>query len=408
MSVSESEEIALPKLRNLDARPVYKDGRGYILIRDPMQISGSNLLIPQELGPLLGLCDGTRDASGIRAALTVRYGLTFTVSEIERILKTLDQAFLLENERFHEAMNHALERYRRESHRSPHLAGETYPTDPVELRAQLDSYLDAIVYAPKVESGRGLLSPHIDFERGGVVYAHVWHSARQFVREADLAIILGTDHYGEDVYTLTQQSYATPYGVLPTATSIVDDLAKAIGVQAAFAGELRHQGEHSIELASVWLHHMRDGESIEMAPLLCGTYHPFVQEDRIEPTNPTLAPVLRALRSIMETRNVVMILAGDLAHVGPAFGGSAVDVAGKAEMKTSDDELIDRICAGDAEGFLRSIHEVGDRNNVCGAAPIYLGMRAMEPVSGIRLAYDRCPADGAGTSLVSIAGVVLQ
>ena len=406
--MDEPKDFNHPKLRNLDARPVYKDGRGFILLRDPMRITDTNLLLPQELAPLLGLCDGTRDASGIRAALTIRYGLTFSGSEIERILQTLDRVFLLENEHFYVAMKEALERYRGASQRIAQLAGETYPKDPVELRALLDSYLDAIVYAPQVEGGRGLISPHIDYERGGVVYAHVWHSAREMVREADLAIVLGTDHFGDDVYTLTRQSYATPYGVLSTATSIVESIASAIGQPAAFAGELRHQGEHSIELASIWLHHMRDGEPIEMVPILCGTYLPFVREDDPGPTNQTLVPFVRALRTWMGTRQAVLVVAGDLAHVGPAFGGSPVDLAGRAHLKATDDALIDQICEGDADGFIGSIHAVEDKNNVCGAAPIYLAMRVLEPVSGLRLAYDRCPADGAGTSLVSICGIVLH
>ena len=73
---------------------------------------------------------------------------------------------------------------------------------------------------------------------------------------ADLAIIFGTDHSGGlGKVTPTRQSYATPYGVLPTANGIVDRLADALGEEEAFAEELHHRKEHSIELASVWLHH---------------------------------------------------------------------------------------------------------------------------------------------------------
>jgi hypothetical protein len=45
---------------------------------------------------------------------------------------------------------------------------------------------------------------------------------------------------------------------------------------------------------------------------------------------------------------------------------------------------------------------------VCGAIPIYLTMRLLSPVQGERVAYDLCPADEQGTSLVSICGVVFK
>ena len=64
------------------------------------------------------------------------------------------------------------------------------------------------------------------------------------------------------------------------------------------------------------------------------------------------------------------------------------------------------MCAGDAEGFLAAIKRVQDRNNVCGVPPIYLALRMLGQVQGERVAYDRCPADEDGTSLVSVCGVV--
>ena len=66
------------------------------------------------------------------------------------------------------------------------------------------------------------------------------------------------------------------------------------------------------------------------------------------------------------------------------------------------------MCAGDVEGFFGAIRRDGDRRNVCGLAPIYLTLRVLSPVEGERVAYDRCPADQNGTSLVSICGVVFS
>ena len=65
----------------------------------------------------------------------------------------------------------------------------------------------------------GMLCPHIDFARGHETYAQLWERARPSLHDVDLTIILGTDHSGgPGMITPTRQSYATPYGPLPTDT----------------------------------------------------------------------------------------------------------------------------------------------------------------------------------------------
>jgi AmmeMemoRadiSam system protein B len=163
----------------------------------------------------------------------------------------------------------------------------------------------------------GLLSPHIDYARGGAVYARVWQRAAQLAREAELVILLGVDHYGSDPFTLTRQHYATPYGVLPTDTALVDQLAAAIGPEAAFAGELRHRGEHSLELVAVWLHHMRGGAPVSPRAdphRLLLSLHAQRRHARAA-TRPSPA-VLDVLRRAAAGKRTLVVASGDLAHVG--------------------------------------------------------------------------------------------
>jgi AmmeMemoRadiSam system protein B len=105
---------------------------------------------------------------------------------------------------------------------------------------------------------------------------------------------------------------------------------------------------------------------------------------------------------------MIIIAAADLSHIGPAFGGHPVDLLARARLEAADRVLMDRICDGDEQGFFEAIKQVGDRNNVCGAAPIYLTLRLLSPIKGKVVAYDRCPADAQGLSLVSICGITLQ
>jgi len=403
-------ESQFPKLRAVDPRPVVPGGRPSILLRDPLQLADGAIVIPQQLAPVLTLCDGTRDISGLRAALAIRFGLRTGPDVLERLVTALDEALLLDNDRFAEARERALAEYRQAPFRPPTLAGQSYPADADELRRLLDGYLEAVGdTSPDFADARGLVSPHIDYARGGTVYAHVWKRAADMVKAADLVVLLGTDHYGEDGrLTLTRQHYGTPFGVLPTAQEVVDTLAQAMGQDEAFAGELLHRSEHSIELAAVWLHHIRQGQPCELVPILCGSFSHFVRGEAAPEHDPTINGLVNTLRQTMDRRQVIVVAAADLSHVGPAFGGKALDIMGRARLQAADDKLIEQVCAGDAEEFFAAIKREGDRRNVCGLPPIYLTLRMLSPVQGERVAYARCPADQSDTSLVSVCGIVFK
>jgi len=399
-----------PKLRAVDARPVVQGGRPSILLRDPLQLGDKTVVIPQQLAPVLALCDGTRDSSGLRAALAVRFGLRIGPGVLEQLLAALDEALLLDNDRFAQARERALAEYRQAPFRPPVQAGQSYPAGADELRHLLTGYLDAVDdVSPGLADGCGLVSPHIDYARGGPVYARVWKRAAEMVRAADLVVLLGTDHFGEDGrLTLTRQHYATPFGVLPTAREVVETLAGATGAETAFAGELYHRSEHSIELAAVWLHYMRQGQPCELVPILCGLFGHFARGEADPEHDLAMDALLDTLGQATAGRRVIVVAAGDLSHVGPAFGGQLQGLVERARLQAADDELIERICAGDARGFFAAIKREGDQRNVCGLPPIYLALRMLSPVQGERVAYDRCPADENDTSLVSVCGVVFR
>ncbi len=381
-----------------------------LLLRDPLRLSDQTVILPRQLAPLLALCDGTRDSDALRAALGVRFGLRVGPDVMEQVLTAFDDTFLLDNDRFAQARERALVEYRRSPFRLPILAGRSYPADAAELRRFLDNYLAAVDGASgDLDLGdvRGLVSPHIDYARGGPVYARVWKRAEEAVKAADLAVLLGTDHFGESGgLTLTRQHYSTPFGVLPTAREVVDALAGDLGAEAAFANELYHRSEHSIELAAVWLHYIRGGQPCETVPILCGPFDRFVLGEADPAQDTAINGLVVTLKRIAHERRTIVVAAADLAHVGPAFGGQPLDLVGRARLKAADDEIIARMCAGDAQGFFAAIKRERDRNSVCGLPPIYLTLRVLSPAQGMQVAYDRCPADQNGTSLVSICGIL--
>jgi AmmeMemoRadiSam system protein B len=376
------------------------------LLRDPLQIAERGVLVAQQLAPALLLCDGRTHRDALRAELRARYGLLVDAAVIDELLAALDEALLLDNERFAAARAAAVAAYRAAPFRPPALAGQAYPAEPEALRALLDGYLHMAADVTPAEAGRGVFSPHIDYARGGHVYARVWRRAAELAREAELVVLLGTDHYGPEQITLTRQSYATPYGVLPTEQRVVDTAAEALGGEAAFAGELFHRGEHAIELVAVWLHHMRLGAPVPLVPVLTGSFAPFLRGEGAPADDARLGALLAAIGRATEGRRTLIVASGDLSHVGPAFGGAPLWAPDKARLRVEDETVVARLRAGDAESFFGAVRAVGDRNNVCGLPPGYLALRLLGGAQGEVLGYDQCPADEDDTSVVSIAGVL--
>jgi AmmeMemoRadiSam system protein B len=325
----------------------------------------------------------------------------------------MDTALLLDNERFQEARAAALNSYREAPYRPLILDGGRLPPTPDLARAELQGYMDAL---PAVDSARvlppvrGLISPHIDYQRGGMVYAEVWRAGAEAAREAELVVMFGTDHQGSaGAITLTRQSYATAWGVLPTDSAVVSALGRDLGEEAAFAEELHHRGEHSIELAAAWLHFVRDGAPVPMVPILCGHFGAFVEGHADPADHEPFAVAVETLREAMRARKTLVVAAADLAHVGPAFGDSyGLDFIGKAQARNADERLLETVYAGDAESFFEQLRAEGDRRHVCGLPPIYLTLRLLGETRGEPAGYALCPADIHGTSIVTIAGVTLH
>lgn len=399
-------------LRMLDIRPVRHQGTSCLVLRDPLQLTGRQLMAPQPLAAVLQFCDGQHDVAAMCQQFYQDYQIVLPRTQVKALVDALDDAAMLDNQRYRVVRSQVLAAYRSAPFRTPALAGTGYSADSTTLARRLQDLLEQTnsvsPLAPDWSRSLGVLSPHIDYPRGGAVYAALWKRAALAAQAADLVILLGTDHYGSDPFTLTRQNYATPFGVLPTARDLVDRLAAVIGEDDAFRGELRHRNEHSLELVAVWLHHVRAGKPVQVAPILVGSFHRFLSADHPPADDPLVKQVLETLRSATAGQRVLVVASGDLAHVGPAFGGAALTPSTRAQLRLADERLIHWMVNGDADDFFTEIRHVQDRYNVCGVAPIYLAMSLLGNVHGEQVGYAICPADDVDSSAVTISGVVFR
>ncbi len=399
-----------PRVRPVRLTPyTYQEIPGFI-VQDPLGLSDRLLFLPADLAPVLALLDGSRDLQTVRSAFLVTYGKPLPVEVLQTLVRDLDTAYLLDNERFAALARQKLAEYRQAPHRPPRLAGQVYPADPAALRDTLNQYLaQAPPTLPPAERPIiGVVSPHIDYARGWRVYAGVWGYAREAVQQVERVIVFGTDHNGPPgSLTLTRQSYATPYGVLPTARFVVDALAQAWGPAEAFRYELHHIGEHSVELALVWLHHMREGRPVEVVPILVGSFDHYVQQRRDPATDPRWDAFFEVLRAARAEKPTLVVAAVDLAHVGPAFGDpQPFRDAEQKRLRRADENLLNAVRVGDPAAWFWRIAGVDDRDRICGFSALYLYLRLLEGQIGVVTGYEHCPADQQKGSWVSVAGAV--
>jgi hypothetical protein len=218
--------------------------------------------------------------------------------------------------------------------------------------------------------------------------------------------------------TLTRQSYATPWNILPNDLGVVDRVAEALYADPdmedhPFADEFNHIGEHSIELASVWLNWAIGDRAVSVVPILCGSFGDYFDErggrTGDSPANVEhLADAIGVLTQVARERRTVFIAAADLAHIGPAFGDpDAIAEDDRKRLEASDARLLNDIAKGDRDRFFEQVRSTGDSDRICGLAPIYMTLWATGPTDGEWMGYMQCPADAQNGSVVSIAGALL-
>lgn len=399
-----------PRVRALEPHWVDHQGEKLLVLRDRVGLFDEPVAVPPVVGFILSLCDGARDEDEIRGRLAKEIGEEVGADQLASILDELEKGLILEGPACEAAQQRFIEEFRSAPSRPCALAGGVYPLEAGELRRTLAGYGKDEREPPSAYDGdvRAIVSPHIDYARGGRTYHRVWTRAAEAVRNADVLVVFGTDHAGgPGTVTLTRQSYDTPFGPLETDRPVVDALVEAIGEEAAFGEELHHRREHSIELAAMWAASLLGERRPTLVPILCGSFHAYTSGLADPAGGARFAATIDALKAATAGRRVVAVAAADFAHVGPAFGDRApLDAAAKEKLRADDEKLVHAAAWGRADEFFGLLRGEGDSRRICGLPPIYLMLRLLGDGRGEAVRYEQCPADQNGGSVVSVAGML--
>jgi AmmeMemoRadiSam system protein B len=380
-----------------------RDGSPAVALRDPLRVIEDLAVVSPAAWVVAAHFDGSRTPREVERALSL-LGLAVPLEQIASLADALRQAGLVFGPAYRAAEARALAEYRRAPARPPICAGGAYPADPEELRRTLDALFSHAGGANGSPSGsRGeplqlLVSPHIDYHRGGTTYAHAYRALAE-AGDVDLFVVFGTAHASPPrLFTLTRQSYGTPLGTVHTDRGVVDALVAELSEEELLAFELCHRTEHSVELQMVWLRHLFEGRPIQALPVLCSSISDL--EDPLPRTERFLAALSRAVAG----RRVCYLAGADLAHVGPQFGDAAPPTPDElAALQVEDRRTLSFVAVGDAPGFHRDAVRDDARRRLCGVAPIYAALR-MAGVGARLLHYGQWSDGTDSVSFAAAAG----
>jgi len=388
--------VDFPKLRNVIIFPIQRSGQSLLCLQDPQNISDKALFLPPPLYFIVSLFDGRHSILDIQTEYMRRFGEFLFTEKIEEIIRQLDDTLFLEGEKFQEALRQKEEGFKKAFFREAAFAGKSYEREPGRLKDQLLGYFTGpegpgpLPERKEIQGLKGVIAPHIDFQRGGSCYAfahrEVWQN-----RLPDCFIIFGTAHtlMGHP-FSLTRKEFITPLGPLEVDRELVDAIQSRCP-DDLFMDEGIHRSEHSIEFQCIFLRYLfPDPAPVRIVPIVSGSFHEAV-ESGISPMElPAIRQFIEAIKESVSSlgREVCYIASADLAHMGLQFG----DREGIGEydlriLEEEDREMLKHAERMDGEGFFSSISGERDRKRICGLPAIYAMLKAMDAEKGMLLNY---------------------
>ena len=414
MVLIRSHFVDYPKLRNINIFPVQSSGQTVLCLQDPQNISEKALFLSPPLYFIVSLFDGEHSILDIQAEYMRKFGEFLYTEKIQEIISQLDETFFLEGERFQEALKRKEEDFKKASLREAVFSGKSYDADPDRLRAQLGGYFTRTegpgsLGENKGKNGlKGVIVPHIDFQRGGLCYAfghkEIWER-----NSSDCFIIFGTAHTPmENPFCLTRKDFRTPLGTL----NVDKDLVEAIQSRCPdnlFQDEGVQRSEHSIEFQCVFLRYLYpEPNPLKIVPILSGSFHEAIDKG-VSPME--LKPIRQFIDALGEGvsslgREVCYVASADLAHLGLQFGDrEGINEYDLRVISQEDGEMLEYAKKMDGEGFFSSISRERDRRRICGLPAIYSMLRILEAKEGRLLKYDQAftPETQSVVSFASLA-----
>jgi len=272
-------------------------------------------------------------------------------------------------------------------------AGSWYPSDPSNLRAELQFHLDAVQQSVALDQShrfllgrqsvapKALIVPHAGLRFCGDTAAHAY--ARLVPSSVQRIVVLGPLHHkriqGCALPVEGTSAYETPVGDIPLDTEALDKLRRTGDFMELDTAD--DETEHSIEMQLPFLA-LRMAEANAPGRSACCLLPVFV--GRLQPE--ALPMYAKHLSPYLQDPATMFVISSDFCHWGAKFGYvpflessgpphlqlRAVPGMGCAPeanpinacIEALDQRAIDLICRQDSNGFRKYLEKEG--NTICG------------------------------------------
>lgn len=389
--------IRTPHIRPVQLIPVQKEGKQFLALRDPGQLTKQTMVVPPQTMQLLQQFQGLHDIEVIAETLET------PIEQVTKLAEGLDQVGLLWGPTFEK-----LERQRREeiaAHGAIICNSANGLGDSAEsCRAQLQSWIDE-TEDPELEGTvRGIVAPHLDYQRGWPNYAGAYRCL-EYAEIPDRVIVLGTNHFGiGDGAIMTQWGFETSFGRCEADKDVIERVVSRVG-EGIVIDQLDHVGEHSIQLQIPWIQH-RWGNVPIIAALLPDPLAPMIEDDDERVDGQTLVD---ALRDALDEAggSSFFVASADLSHVGPQFGEPRpIDDQRRHDVELHDREMMGKYVSGDAEEFLSAMQWNHNPTRWCSVGNMLTTLQLLSPCE-VELIDYRQAYDEQGNALVSSAAIAI-
>ncbi|MCP3981523.1 MAG: AmmeMemoRadiSam system protein B [bacterium] len=278
----------------------------------------------------------------------------------------------------------------------PNVAGTWYPGEASRLEREIDRQLRDAAGGEALAEGRrvrAIVAPHAGLRYSGAVAASAFASLR--MAGVERVVLFGPSHYHAfpGAAVPPHASYRTPLGGVAIDTEAIRTLAQRPGIRVA---DLPFHREHSLEMELPFLQR-RLQPGWKLVPLLLGGADDAGENGR----------VAEALGEL-DDDSTLFVVSSDFVHYGRDFDYVPFENDVHRRIEELDMGAIERIRAGDADGFNAYVRKTGA--TICGRAAIEVLLRRLTSRCTATLsAYDtsgRMTDDV--THSVSYAGLVFH
>jgi MEMO1 family protein len=265
--------------------------------------------------------------------------------------------------------------------RPPAVAGRFYPSDPLELSRQVDTY--ATAGAEKVPA-IGCVVPHAGYMYSG----HVAGAVYRVLQLPRTFLLLGPRHFprGEALAILSEGVWNTPLGDAKIDAALAGDLTRTFPRLREDA--VAHSAEHSLEVQIPFL--QRLAGTFSFVPIVLAI-------DRF----PVLEELGHAVAEVVAAQKepVLMVASSDMNH----YESDEI-------TRTKDHQAIEQILALDPRGLYDTVR--ANAISMCGYAPTVVVLTAARALGATRAELVRYATSGDITgdrdAVVGYAGIIIR